>query len=133
MKNIFITIEKASDGYFWCHTDKEINGGIMLTGCGKTVTEAKNDLLACYKEARDDAMNNGQTFDNVEFTYTYDLVSFFNYFSFLNISEIAKRAGINPSLMRQYASGIKCAGEKTYARLAKCVDDITKDLAAANF
>ena len=69
----------------------------------------------------------------VEFVYKYDLQSFFNYFSFLNVTEIAKRAGINPSLMRQYNSGIKNAGEKTYERLAACMDGIKEELQAASF
>ena len=56
-----------------------------------------------------------------------------DYFSFLNVSEIAKRAGINPSLMRQYTSGIKNAGEKTYSRLSECIANITKELQAASF
>lgn len=133
MRNIPVIVEKASDGYFWCRTDKEINGSIMLSGCGKNVAEAKKDLLNCYHEAMADAKSNNEKLENVEFKYIYDLVSFFNYFSFLNVSEVAKRAGINPSLMRQYTSGVKRAGEKTYMRLAECVGKITKDLTAASF
>jgi hypothetical protein len=67
------------------------------------------------------------------FEYKYDLRSFFNYFSFLNISEVAKRAGINTSLMHQYTSGVKNAGEKTYERLSLCMEDIKKELQVARF
>jgi hypothetical protein len=49
------------------------------------------------------------------------------------VSDIAKRAGINPSLMRQYTSGVKTAGEKTYERLSSCIEQIKKDLNAASF
>ena len=105
----------------------------MLSGCGETVAAAKKDLLDCYNEAKADAKENGESFEDVEFTYSFDLVSFFNYFSFLNVSDIAKRAGINPSLMRQYTSGVKNAGEKTYSRLAECINNITKELTAASF
>lgn len=133
MRVITIVVEKANDGYFWCRTAEEINGNTMLSGCGKTVADAKRDLLECYKEAKADAEESGEVFEDVEFTYTFDLVSFFNYFSFLNVTDIAKRAGINPSLMRQYASGLKNAGEKTYNRLAECISNITKELTAASF
>lgn len=75
----------------------------------------------------------GKEMPDVEFEYQYDLQSFFNYFNFLNVTEIAKRAGINPSLMRQYSSGIKNAGEKTYKRLSACVDNIKSELQAASF
>lgn len=133
MKKIPVVVEKASDGFFWCRTAEEINGTTMLSGCGETVAAAKKDLLDCYNEAKADAKENGENFEDIEFTYSFDLISFFNYFSFLNVSDIAKRAGINPSLMRQYTSGVKNAGEKTYSRLAECIKDITKELTAASF
>lgn len=83
--------------------------------------------------SKKDYIESGNKPYEVEFCYQYDLQSFFDYFSFLNVSEIAKRAGINPSLMRQYTCGIKNAGEKTYERLAGCIANITKDLQVASF
>ena len=111
-----IIVEQASDGKFWCYTEQGI-GNVGLSAMGDSVAAAKADLMECCEEARQDAEENGKAFPEVEFEYKYDLQSFFNYFSFLNVSDIAKRAGINPSLMRQYSRGIKKAGEKTYERL----------------
>ena len=127
-----VTIERAKDGSFWCQTDTAILGG-YLTATGKTVQEAKEDLAECMEEAKDILEAEGKVFPEVEFTYKYDLQSFFNYFSFLNVSDIAKRSGVNPSLMRQYASGIKNAGEKTYIRLASCIQNIGRELETASF
>ena len=127
-----VTIERAKDGSFWCQTDTAILGG-YLTATGKTVQEAKEDLAECMEEAKDSLEAEGKVFPEVEFTYKYDLQSFFNYFSFLNVSDIAKRSGVNPSLMRQYASGIKNAGEKTYIRLASCIQTIGRELETASF
>lgn len=132
MKKVVVTISQASDGTYWCHTDQDVYGG-GLNGAGDTVKAAKEDLAACLEEAKKDYAENGGKAYDVEFLYQYDLQSFFEYFSFLNVTEIAKRAGINPSLMRQYTRGIKNAGEKTYSRLAECMDNITKELSAATF
>ena len=129
---VLVTIEKAKDGNFWCQTENAILGG-YLTANGSTVQEAKDDLVECLAEAKRDFEAEGKTFPEVEFTYKYDLQSFFNYFSFLNVSDIAKRAGVNPSLMRQYTSGVKNAGERTYQRLSACVQSITRELEAATF
>ena len=126
MAKAIVTVEKASDGYYWCST--EIGDG-GYNGCGETVEKAKVDLAACMEEARLEGDISGE----VEFEYKYDLQSFFNYFSFLNVNEIARMAGINPSLMRQYSGGFKNAGEKTYMRLASCMEKITKELQAASF
>jgi predicted RNase H-like HicB family nuclease len=132
MKKVTVIVERASDGSFWCHTEESI-AGVGLNACGSTVAEAKKDLSECLALAREDAEEEGKKFPELEFEYKYDLQSFFNYFSFLNVSEIAKRSGVNASLMRQYNRGIKKAGEKTYDRLSKCVSDITRELAAATF
>ena len=104
-----------------------------MNGAGISVKEAKADLMLCVEEAKSDYVENGYDIYDVDFSYQYDLQSFFEYFSFLNVTDIAKRAGINPSMMRQYARGIKNAGEKTYARLSACIDDIAKELQAASF
>ncbi|MBO5592513.1 MAG: pilus assembly protein HicB [Prevotella sp.] len=129
---VIVTIERANDGSYWCQTDTAILGG-YLTATGSTVQEAKEDLVECLAEAKENLEAEGKVFPDVEFTYKYDLQSFFNYFSFLNVSDIAKRSGVNPSLMRQYASGIKNAGERTYQRLATCVQTIGRELEAASF
>lgn len=132
MKKVLVTVSQASDGSFWCHTEKDVYG-VGLNSAGSTVKEAKEDLLMCLEEAKADFEENGRHAEQVEFLYQYDLQSFFEYFSFLNVTAIAKRAGVNPSLMRQYSRGIKTAGEKTYERLATCLADITKELQTASF
>ena len=132
MKKVLVTISQAADGSFWCHTENDVYGS-GLNGAGATVKAAKDDLMVCLEDAREEYEQSGGKLYPVEFRYQYDLQSFFEYFSFLNVSEIAKRAGINPSLMRQYARGIKTAGEKTYSRLSECMAGITKELQAASF
>ena len=132
MEQVLVTISQAEDGSFWCHTEKDVYGA-GLNGAGASVKEAKADLLECLAEAKADYTENGGTAYDVDFRYQYDLQSFFEYFSFLNVTDIAKRAGINPSLMRQYTSGIKNAGEKTYARLSACMDNVTRELQSASF
>ena len=132
MAKVTVTVYKSSDGMFWCSTEQNVYG-CGLNSVGATVAEAKADLIACLDDARKDYEQQGHAAYPVEFGYKYDLQSFFEYFSFLNVTEIAKRAGINPSLMRQYASGIKNAGEKTYDRLSSCMSVISRELQAASF
>lgn len=45
--------------------------------------------------------------ENIEFDLRYDVYALFDQFDFLNISKVAKHAGIHPGLLRQYASGVK--------------------------
>ena len=126
MTKAIVTVEKGADGNYWCSTEFGDGG---FNGCGATVEEAKKDLEACLKEAREAGDIKGE----VRLEYKYDLQSFFNYFDYFNLNEVARRAGINPSLLRQYSSGCKKAGEKTYERLSECFSNIKKDLQAASF
>lgn len=132
MKKVLVTISQAPDGTFWCHSECDVYE-CGLNGAGSTVEAAKEDLMACLDDAREEYEESGRKPYDVDFHYQYDLQSFFEYFSFLNVTEIARRAGINPSLMRQYTSGVKTAGEKTYSRLSACISTITRELQAASF
>lgn len=132
MRNILVTVSQAEDGTYWCHTEEDVYDS-GLNGAGNTVSEAKHDLMVCLEESRRDVLAHGGEVEPVEFRYQYDLQSFFEYFSFLNVTEIARRSGINPSLMRQYVSGLKNAGEKTYSRLSSCIENISRELNAATF
>ncbi len=53
------------------------------------------------------ALKDFHQLEDVKFEYAYDLTVFFEEFSFLNQSKIAELSGINASLLRQYASGVK--------------------------
>lgn len=133
MRTVTVVIDKGEDGTYWARTEEELNGDTMLNGYGETAQAAKDDIEEAYREAKEDARENGKDFEEVKFEYKYDLQSFFDYFKVFNVNEVARLAGINPSLMRQYKGGFKKAGEQTYNRLSACVDNIRKELQAARF
>ena len=127
-----VSVYKSDDGTYWCHTENDVYGA-GLNGRGNTVTEAKEDLFSCLEDAKEDYISQGKEPTPVEFEYVYDLQSFFEYFFVFNVTEVAKCAGINTNLMRQYTSGVKKAGEKTYANLSACISNIKKDMMTASF
>ncbi|MGG9963871.1 hypothetical protein [Ferruginibacter sp. SUN106] len=57
------------------------------------------------------ALKDFHKIEEVKFEYAYDLTVFFEEFNFLNQSKIAELSGINASLLRQYASGVKNPSE----------------------
>ena len=59
MKRVTVTIEQASDGYFWCRTEEEVYGA-GLNAVGKTIEKAKEDLAECMEEARKDYEERGE-------------------------------------------------------------------------
>lgn len=129
MKTIQVTIE-YENGTFACYTDEPIGGYALIAGDGDTAEAAKADFLRAVEECRADYPDDEELRD-AEFVYKYDIRAFFNEFSFFNINEVARLSGINPSLLRQYACGSKNAGEKTYNRLASCIENISSKLSHA--
>lgn len=131
-KKVTVIMEKSTDGYYSCFVDDELPG-FGLAGYGNTAELAKADMMSAYAEIKEMGKEAGEEIPELEFTYKYDLQSFFNYFSFLNVTKVAELAGINPSLMRQYTSGSAVAGQKQYEKIRKVVDRISKDIAVATF
>jgi predicted RNase H-like HicB family nuclease len=79
---------------------------------GTTVDEVLDNLkmlIADYieHEGKDDKKFKRADVNKIKFDVHYDLRAFFDEYKFLNISSIAALSGINPSLVRQYAKGIK--------------------------
>ncbi len=63
-----------------------------------------------------------------DFDVSYDLTSFFEQHSYLNITDIAKYAEINQALMRQYAAGVKYPSEDRVKQIEKAIRQIGRDL-----
>lgn len=127
-----VIMEKASDGFYSCFVEEDLPG-FGLAGYGDTAENAKADMLSAYGEIKKMKAEKGVDIPELEFTYKYDLQSFFNYFSFLNITKVAEIAGINASLMRQYTSGVTTAGQKQYDKIRIAVERIGKELSSATF
>ena len=92
---VTVIMEKAKDGNYSCYVEDDLPG-FGLSGFGKTAEAAKEDMLKAYQEMRDIQAEEGKKVPALDFTYKYDLQSFFDYFSFLNVSKVAEMAGINP-------------------------------------
>ena len=106
---------------------------------GDTLEEAKQDFekfpqeyIKVSKEtgrAIPPELNNG----NLEFEYVYDLSGFFAYYNFISPTKIARRIGINTSLMRQYASGGTYLGLAKKKQIEEEIHNIGKELLAVSF
>lgn len=119
MMKVTATVIKDKDGSYSCYVPQQFDN-FGLAGYGDTAQEAIDDMLAAYEETKELVEN----VPELEFEFKYDIQSFFNYFSFLNISAVADMAGINASLMRQYSAGIATAGEKQYVKIRRAVGTI---------
>lgn len=127
-KKVILIIEASSTGFGIYGED------FPITAYGETVEAAKKDLenaIAdvldfCKKEGRtpDPALNNG----NLEFAYKYDIASIFDHFGMLDATGLAKKIGMNPSLLRQYKSGHALASDKQKQKIERGLHELGREL-----
>ncbi|QNF35259.1 helix-turn-helix transcriptional regulator [Adhaeribacter swui] len=65
---------------------------------------------------------------DLKFEFRYDVQAFFQEFSFLKQSKIAELAGLNPSLVRQYASGVKHPSANQARKLEDAIHKLAQTL-----
>lgn len=102
-----------------------------LTGYGNTAKQAIEDMYVAQKEIKELLEQEGKQMPELEFVFRFDIGSFFDYYSYLNMSGVAKKAGINASLMRQYAMGKHEPSKKRKQQILECLHQIAKELQTA--
>lgn len=130
-RKVTIFVEKAKgEKYFDCVMEDDIPG-FGLSGAGSTARKAIEDMHKAYNEIKEIKKSEGTTIPELEYEYKFDLGSFFDYYSYLNVSGVAKKANINASLMRQYVSGIHTPSPKRLAKIEEALQEISKEIASA--
>ena len=123
-------IERGKDGTFGIFTP-DINHTII--GDGNTVEEAKVDFENSVREMILSYTENNRELPDelkdIQFVYKYDIASMFNYYDWINISKFARRAGINPSLMRQYSMGKTYISENQINKIENTLHALGNELA----
>lgn len=125
-----VVVEMGKDGGYSCYLDSDCDN-FCLAGYGASVEEAKADFEKAYHEAREMEAGAGRQAPEIEIEWCYDIQSFFKCFAYLKISKIAEKAGINASLLRNYASGCSKAGEGQYIKLRAAIKEVAKELEEA--
>ena len=122
-------IERGKDGTFGIFTP-DINHTII--GDGDTVEEAIADFENSVKEMILSYTENGRVIPeelkDIQFVYKYDIASIFDYYDWINVSRFAKKAGINPSLMRQYRIGKTYISESQKSKIESTLHSLGNEL-----
>lgn len=134
MKEIEIFVEKHTDGTYWGTTQNFVG---VVSSCGNTMEELQRNLEEAFAEniaiAKELGENYVNDYENVVFVYKMDLSSFFALIPELKISSIAKKAGLNESLVRQYKNGIATASQEQTMKIQNAVHLLGKELLSARF
>lgn len=106
---------------------------------GDTLEEAKINFEKFPQEYIETSKEAGKAIPpelndgNIEFEYVYDLSGFFAHYNFISPTKIARRIGINTSLMRQYAIGETYVSSSKKRQIETEIHNIGKELLAVSF
>jgi predicted RNase H-like HicB family nuclease len=123
-------IIEPGDGEMWGRIDAPYT---MLTTVGNSVeevTQSLKDLIQDHldHEGKEQAEWQGVQVKDIKFEYVYDLTELFEVLSAVKINSIADLAGINQSLMRQYASGVKYPSPTQAQKIQEAVHQLGQKL-----
>jgi hypothetical protein len=119
MKKIVLTVERGSDGELWGTVKYENN---LIVDHASTISALQSQMKNLLKDFHD--LQPG----NVQFNVEFLVSGLFEDKKFLNATEVAKKARINPSLMRQYVSGIKNPSFERAKKIEDAIHEIGKEL-----
>ena len=121
MKTYKLIIEKGEDG-FWGRIE---DSNSLITSFGETIDHLRSSMKEAMELYFEDLE---KPIPKYEFELVMDIQEFFIINDFINISTLAKRIGMNSSLLRQYAKGIKFPSLKQVNKIENAIRKIGKQL-----
>lgn len=132
MEKVSVILERTDTGFSAYIPDLPITctTGGDLTEVEKNMHEALNLHLEALKiegESIPAKFN-----EDVRFDFRLDITDFFNLFAPIKQTAVAKKAGINPSLLRQYARGIKHPSLSQAQKIEEAIHQLARELLKVN-
>lgn len=134
MKKVKVYIERADDGSYSAYMpdDEVLDYGV--NGAGMTATEALEDFHAAYEGMREFYADAGKTFEEVDFSFSYDIASFLAYYSKrLSLAGLERITGVSQSQLSHYMNGYRHPSAKTVRKIESALHDFAKDLQQVKF
>jgi len=117
--NISFTVERSADGY-WAYTPD-----LPVYTYGETFAELKNNAVEAFNHFMQDT---GERINENNIKLEIDLKQFFQYYRVLNAKFLARRIGMNETLLSQYVQGRKKPSPKQTRRILLGIQEIGKEL-----
>ncbi len=118
-KKIEVIVERTDTGYSAYNEEM----GVFTTG--HAIQELQTNLLEALNLALNDT---GYFVTSENIQLNLDLKQFFQYYRVLNATFLAKRIGMNPTLLSQYVRGKKQPSSKQIEKIIKGIQSIGKEL-----
>ncbi|MBK7129888.1 MAG: helix-turn-helix transcriptional regulator [Crocinitomicaceae bacterium] len=123
-KKINVTVEKTKTGYSAYAED------MAVFSTAKDITSLYDNLIDALNLAYEES---GYFVDAKNIKLNLDLQQFFQYYRVLNANFLAKRIGMNPTLLSQYVQGRKNPSAKQTDKIIQGIHTIGKELSDIRF
>lgn len=129
MKSVRVFIERGKDGTFGAYMPDDNNLSYGVIGEGQSACEAIADFKAVYEDMKAAAIAENRPFEDVVFSFSYDLPSFLVYYAdLISYKGLARLTGIAPAQLSQYVSGYRKPSAKTTAKIQKALHEFGNEL-----
>ena len=132
MKKVKVFIEKGTDEYSAYMDDTPLSYSCI--GTGATVEETIQDFKQAYSEMRDYYKSLGKDFEEVEYSFYYDIPSFLQEFAFaFSLAGLERITGVNQKQLGHYISGYRKPSDKTIRKIEDGIHRFSDQLSAVRF
>jgi predicted RNase H-like HicB family nuclease len=129
MKTVRVLIERGKDGSYGAYMPDDNNLSYGVIGDGESAAAAIADFKAVYEAMKADAQAEGRPFEEVEFTFAYDLPSFLVYYAdLISYTGLSRLTGISSAQLSQYISGYRTASPKTTSKIQTALNAFGDEL-----
>lgn len=130
-----VFVEKHKDGTYWGSVT-EVPG--VVASYGNTLAELKENVQQAYADYYELAVELKEDYASEleaspDFTYLLNLKNIFHLLPEVKVSNIAQKANINPSLLRQYKTGKAEASEEQAKKVLKAMHELGEELLSISF
>jgi predicted RNase H-like HicB family nuclease len=129
MKTVRVFIERGKDGFYSAYMPDDNNLSYGVIGEGDSATDAITDFKNVYEAMKTSAKAEGETFEEVEFAFFYDVPSLLLYYAnLLSYKGFSNVIGISSARLSQYISGTRTPSLKTIAKIQAALNDFGNEL-----
>ena len=133
MRKVKAIIERAGDGTYSVYMDAD-DMSYLITGTGKNAEEAINSFKLNYDDMKRYYVEEDREFEEVEFTYEYDMASFLSYYcKAFTLAGLSRITGVNQGQLSHYLTGHRTPSEKTKQKIQDSIQDFAKELSLVHF
>ena len=123
-KKVKVTFEAQGDNSYSCIVNEKFDK-FGLIGYDSTARAAEEDVFVALSELKERL--GSEDVPQIEISRrSFDVPSFFSYYPYFNITQLAKFEGLNAAQLRQYVSGVRKPTKQKLEQLNEAIRHVAE-------